>query len=154
MNSMYQRIAEIALILVIFICLIIILVPWPAREINIEIEQDKSIYNNNPDKEDDMTLQVLPEKEISLLFGWQPYILPKEEYSLPEVVPPETAMEAGWLLYLGFYNDKFLFKDTTSNCVLALAIGEKDRGWTLLGKNDNQFNFDYEGKKYFVIKKD
>lgn len=71
-----------------------------------------------------------------------------------QVIVEKTAQSVPWLVYLGLVGfgdvDKYYFKDTRSNRVVALALGQENTEWLLEKKTSGEFILRIDGVQYSV----
>jgi hypothetical protein len=151
MKNIIKWIIEIPLLLLAIVLAIFIIVPWERKQITLASERGSQEKPENPVINIDLSKEPASAEEIAYLFGWRKRII---ESKPSIVVAPD---EARWLKPMGFVVGKgdireYMFKDSRSGKVISVALNVRSRGWKLLEISAERFLFEYEGKKYIIIR--
>ncbi|HEB11955.1 MAG TPA: hypothetical protein ENI06_12175 [Spirochaetales bacterium] len=151
MKNIIKWIIEIPLLLIAIVLAFLFIVPWESRQITIAAEKGVQDQVEKPVLNIDSPKEIAYAEEIAYLFGWRRRIIK----SKPLIeTPPDIAR---WLKPMGFVVGKgnikeYMFKDSRSGKVISVALYGRSRGWKLLEISAERFLFEYEGKKYSIIR--
>ncbi len=151
MKNISKWLIEIPLLLIAVVLAFLFIVPWESKKITLASEKGAKDQVETPGLNIDFPKEIASAEEIAYLFGWRKKII--ENQSLIEK-PADTAH---WLKPMGFIVGKgdireYMFKDSRSGKVIFVSLYGRSRGWKLLEIAAERFLFEYEGKKYSIIR--
>jgi len=151
MRNIIKWIIEIPLLIITIVLAFLYVVPWERKQISLASEKDVQDQVENQVLNINFPKEIASADEIAYLFGWRKRIIE----SKPVIeTPPDIAH---WLKPMGFVVGngdirKYMFKDSRSGKVISVALHSRSRGWKLLEISAEKFLFEYEGKKYSIIR--
>jgi len=151
MKNIIKWIIEIPLLLIAVVSTLLFIVPWESRNITLTSEKGVQEQTESRVLKISHKMEITSAEEIAYLFGWRKRII--ENKPVIEA-PPDIAH---WLEPMGFVVGKgdkreYMFKDSRSGKVISVALYGRSRGWELLEISAERFLFEYEGKKYSIIR--
>ena len=151
MKNIINWIIEIPLLLIAVVLAFLFIVPWESKQMTLASEKGVQDQIEKPALNIDSPKEIASAQEIAYLFGWRKRIM---ESKRQVETPPDIAR---WLKPMGFVVGKgeireYMFKDSRSGKVISVALYGRSRGWRLLEISAERFLFEYEGKKYSILR--
>jgi len=151
MKNILKWIIEIPLLFIVIVSAILFIVPWQSKHITLASERGVEKQVESRVSNTAIQKKIASAEEIAYLFGWRKRIIESKP------VIEATPVEAQWLTPMGYVVGKgnmkeYMFKDSRSGKVISVALHGRSRGWKLLEISAERFLFEYEGKRYSIMR--
>jgi hypothetical protein len=157
MRNLKNNLIDIVFLSILGVLLLWIIIPWPFPQ--IEVKSSQEVFETKVEFSDEKKSQSnVSLTKCAYLFGVRPPVYSSSTGLSTSAKPMDTGPEkASWLRYIGLIAEsdgekKYYFKDTRSNRVIKLSLGQADQNWTLSEIADSHFILKNEEKTYIVEK--